>query len=365
MVDEPRTTSRVPVVDLVGRRRALEVEVTPLLCAEAVVGLTKFGMGGFMETFDVGTEWFQRVRTTASEELMAALAEGGTRTWGNLLGLALQPPVADDVPALLERVRGISATDLWLIHAGYHHTPFREVVGAETLMKAAEGDPAARRALADAERTFDVDYEEPRILSLEPVRTKQLAVEILQRWNDEVLAPEMEMIRATLRRDATAKVAAAPRTTPEELIEQATGGLEFRPEPWIRRVVLVPHVAMRPWNVSSAWEDAQIICYPVADESLGVDPTLPPARLLRLYKALSDDKRMRILKMLARSNATLQELADAVGLAKSTAHHHMVILRSAGLVRVTTELHSTYSLRREAIRDPSSLLRDFLEGEWS
>jgi DNA-binding transcriptional ArsR family regulator len=363
MVDEPRTTARAPVVDLVGRRGALSVEVIPVLCAEAMVGLTKFGMAASMATFDVGAEWFQQVRTRASEELLAALAEGGTRTWGNLLGLALQPPVADDVPALLERVRGTSATDLWLMHAGYHHTPFRDVVGAETFMRAAEGDRLARRALAEAERTFDSEEEEPRILSLDPVRTKQLAVEILQRWNDEVLAPDRETTRATLRRDAAAKVAAAPRITSKELIERATGGLEFRAEPWIRRVVLVPHVAMRPWNVSSAWEDAQIICYPVADESLGIDPTVPPARLLRLYKALSDDKRMRILKVLARSSATLQELADAVGLAKSTAHHHMVILRSAGLVRVTTELHSTYSLRREAIRDPSSLLRDFLEEE--
>jgi DNA-binding transcriptional ArsR family regulator len=353
------------VVDLIGRRRPLTVEVVPLLCAEALVGLTKFGMAGSSETFDVGAPWFQRVRTVASPELIAALEEVGTRTWGNLLGLALQPPLAGDVPELLDRVRGTSATDLWLMHAGYHHTPFRDLLGAMTFMQAAEGDPAARRALAEAERTFDSYDEEPRILSLDPARMKQLAVEILQRWNDEVLAPERETTWATLRRDAAAKVGAAPRTTSEELIERATGGVEFRPEPWIRRVVLIPHVAMRPWNVSSAWEDAEIICYPVADESLGIDPTAPPARLLRLYKALSDDKRLRILKVLARSSATLQELADAIGLAKSTAHHHLVILRSAGLVRVTTEMHSTYSLRRDAIRDVSSILGDFLGGERS
>jgi hypothetical protein len=350
------------VVDLIGRRRPLTVQVVPLLCAEAVVGLTKFGMAGSLETFDVGAPWFQRVRTGASPELIALLEEGGTRTWGNLLGLALRPPVAGDVPELLDRVRATPATDLWLMHAGYHHTPFRDVVGAMTFMQAAEGDPVARHALAEAERKFDSDEVEPWILSLDPVRTKQLTVEILQRWNDEVFAQDKETTWAILRRDAAAKVAAAARTTSEELIEQATGGVEFRPEPWIRRVVLIPHVAMRPWNVSSAWEDAEIICYPVADESLGIDPTAPSARLLRLYKALSDDKRLRILKVLARSSATLQELADAVGLAKSTAHHHMVILRSAGLVRVTTEVHSTYSLRREAIGEPSGMLGQFLGG---
>lgn len=353
------------MVDLIGRRRPLTVEVVPLPCAEAIVGLTKFGMAGSIETFDVGAPWFQRIRTGASPELMAALEQGGTRTWGNLLGLALQPPVADDVPELLDRVRATPATDLWLMHAGYHHTPFRERVGAETFSRAARGDPTARQALGRAAREFDTDEDDLRILSLDPVRAKELAVEILGRWNAEVWAEERDRTSAVLRRDAQAKLAMAGAVTPEDLIEQATGGLELRPEPWIRRVVLIPHVAMRPWNVSSAWEDAEIICYPVADESLGIDPTAPPARLLRLYKALSDDKRLRILKVLARSSATLQELADAVGLAKSTAHHHLVILRSAGLVRVTTELHSTYSLRREAVRDVSSILGDFLDGERS
>jgi DNA-binding IclR family transcriptional regulator len=51
-----------------------------------------------------------------------------------------------------------------------------------------------------------------------------------------------------------------------------------------------------------------------------------------------------------------------VGLAKSTTHHHMVILRSAGLVRTTTEVDSRYSLRREAIPQLSSMLGRFLEG---
>lgn len=149
--------------------------------------------------------------------------------------------------------------------------------------------------------------------------------------------------------------------SPQKLIEIATNGLDFRAERWIRRVVLVPHVAMRPWNVSSAWEDRWIIAYPVADESLGDEREVPSARMVRLYKALSDEKRLRMLKRLVDASATLQELADPVGLAKSSAHHHLVILRSAGLVRVTTELQSVYTLRTDAIPEASRLLQAFLE----
>jgi DNA-binding transcriptional ArsR family regulator len=81
-----------------------------------------------------------------------------------------------------------------------------------------------------------------------------------------------------------------------------------------------------------------------------------------LHKALADDKRLRILKLLAGSDMTLQQLSDAVGLAKSTAHHHTVILRSAGLIRASTELEGRYSLRLEGLAEAGSSLAAFLEG---
>ena len=83
--------------------------------------------------------------------------------------------------------------------------------------------------------------------------------------------------------------------------------------------------------------------------------------MLRLYKALSDEKRLRILKRLVTGSATLQELADAVGLAKSSTHHHMVILRSAGLVTVTEDLQRLYTLRTDTIPEASDLLNAFLQ----
>ena len=54
------------------------------------------------------------------------------------------------------------------------------------------------------------------------------------------------------------------------------------------------------------------------------------------------------------------------GLAKSTVHHHLVVLRSAGLVRVHAYqgggLTDTYSLRPHALDDLDRRLRAFLTG---
>lgn len=87
----------------------------------------------------------------------------------------------------------------------------------------------------------------------------------------------------------------------------------------------------------------------------------PPASL-NYYKALGDERRLRTLKKLSITDYSLQELADYLGLAKSTMHHHLAILRSAGLVRVRMkgngDMH--YSLRRDLIPDTAGLLQGYL-----
>jgi DNA-binding transcriptional ArsR family regulator len=53
------------------------------------------------------------------------------------------------------------------------------------------------------------------------------------------------------------------------------------------------------------------------------------------------------------------ELADAFGVAKTTMHHHMIILRSAGLVSVGVG-SKRYRLRHETVPDVGALLSGYL-----
>ena len=352
-------------MDLTGIAPRLAVEIIAAPAMELLMGLTKFGMEGNRETFEDGA-WFDRVRTKASPELLEALARvgGGKHAmWEPVL--ALGSPPARSVEEMLARIEALAPADLWLRLAGYHLPPLRDEVGTETYLRAVEGDREARASIERAARKWDVEEarEEPPLLSMTPEETKEASLLALRLWHRDIVAGEEQEIAEILERDVAAKRALARRTTPEKLIEVATNGVEFKGERWVRRVVLVPHVVMRPWNVSSAYEDTWIICYPVADESLGLDRGAPPARMLRLYKALSDDKRLRILKRLASGSASLQELAEAVGLAKSSTHHHMVILRSAGLVTVTEGWQTQYTLRNDVIPEASELLRSFLQGD--
>jgi DNA-binding transcriptional ArsR family regulator len=152
-----------------------------------------------------------------------------------------------------------------------------------------------------------------------------------------------------LDRDIAARRQDDMARDPIGFVEQTTNGIRFVPEPRIRRIVMAPSYFGRPYNSLTRVGDVQLICYPIADSALGAADRLdPPAATVRLYRALGDDSRLRILRLLAERDRYLTELANELGLSKPTVSHHMAQLRSAGLVTVSKQGNLTYyTLRRD------------------
>lgn len=77
-------------------------------------------------------------------------------------------------------------------------------------------------------------------------------------------------------------------------------------------------------------------------------------RLSRLYRAMGDPTRLRILGVLAEREATGQDLSDRLGLTPPTISHHMARLVEAGLVCVTPQAQRRiYRLDLGALRPPA------------
>ena len=91
-----------------------------------------------------------------------------------------------------------------------------------------------------------------------------------------------------------------------------------------------------------------MIVYPVAEEHLNDDPDAAPSWLVNYYKALGDARRLKILRRLSAGPADLGELAELVGMAKTSTFHH--IGSNAG----------TYDLRPQAFFDADGLLDKYL-----
>jgi DNA-binding transcriptional ArsR family regulator len=292
-----------------------------------------------------------------SPALRRVLARVGARTgevWLHLLGLALEAAPGLDAPAFVARVAATDERELRRHLVGVHVPAWREALGVETLERAAAGDSRAAARLLASDRYYAGRASEAlaALLPLSPRETKRRLVAVLRRFSREEFEPRA--------RDLLARIEAeAARRRPlrgESLIAAATRGYAYEREPELPRVVLVPHLAARPWLLLCQHRDVRVIGYPVAEEPQGEEEDLR-VRTLALGRALGDEGRIRILRRLARGGASLDELAEVAGLARSTAHHHLALLRDAQLVTLRGNARRyRYQLRREGLADSRALL---------
>jgi DNA-binding transcriptional ArsR family regulator len=282
-----------------------------------------------------------------------------------LLGLLQETPPPRDVPGFLAQVAATSSEELRRHLLGYYQS--WNAMPRDVMGRAAEGDEAALATVL-AELFPDTPKRDQLRMRffpdpvVEPEGTKVAILDTLQRWNEVIfkrLEPELAPI---LERDVRAKRSLQRTVSTERIIDTTLNGIEYVPEPGIREVVFYPSYLWRPWVILSDHLDLKLIVYSVSDDSLPTSGDEPPTRLIKLYKALGDERRLRTLKKLAAADYSLQELADFLGLAKSTMHHHLTILRSAGLVRVRMSSNGDmhYSLRRDLIPDTTALLQEYL-----
>ena len=157
-----------------------------------------------------------------------------------------------------------------------------------------------------------------------------------------------------LAADADRKRKLLATNDPSDLIEKAAGGYRYEHEAAFERVALVPHFAGAPAILLCEHRATFIICYPAQSE--------PDAErsLLALGRAVGDASRVAILGILRAGDANLGELTDAMGLAKSTVHHHLVQLRAARLITVRGNTQGySYALDPEGFSAAQELLTSF------
>jgi len=135
---------------------------------------------------------------------------------------------------------------------------------------------------------------------------------------------------------------------------RVTGGIQYTAPPEIHAVVFFPSWWFRPWVMMSEHKNLRIFNYSTG--AAAADDGVDYGDLARLYKALGDEKRLALLRMLRRGPIALGQAAREVGLSKSTTHHHLAILRHAGLVLIRQDDEKSYSLRDDRTVDVDRLL---------
>jgi DNA-binding transcriptional ArsR family regulator len=329
-------------------RLAVEVEARPGL--ELLIGLSAATSAG--EALEESWAWPREGWSPALSEAVAATGERSGEAWLHLLGLALERP-ASTAPGFVDALEDVDPLELRRHLVGVHVPAWVSLVGENTLELAAAGDGDAIAKLLEHSRYYAGRAREalPALLagSAEDAKTRALAA--LRLFAAEVFSLREDEIMARLAASADATRLQAEALAPRELIASVTRGYVYDPEPEFGRVVLVPHEGSRPLLLLCQHRDARVICYPLADEAVDPEASLA-GRAVAVGRALGDERRVQILRRLALADATLDELAEATALARSTTHHHLTQLRAAGLVALRGNARGYwYALRPDGLTE--------------
>jgi DNA-binding transcriptional ArsR family regulator len=204
---------------------------------------------------------------------------------------------------------------------------------------------------------------EKHIDTLDATGDRDRIVAILRSLPDE-LDIELKALVSSLEHDQRLTRFLARRLDAEHLIETVTNGIAFRLNSDTTEVVLIPSVVVRPWNLMFSFGGARYFVYPVSDEAVEADPDSPPSWMVEMFKSLGDERRLRLLRRLGDGPAGLSELAEYLDLAKSTTHHHLRLLRAAGLVKAVItgsgKDGTHYELRPKALEDAAQFVASYL-----
>ncbi|MBP1633387.1 MAG: bacterial regulatory, arsR family protein [Acidobacteria bacterium] len=338
------TSSGPKVRDYTDKKRRLTVDVVSGAPFELLASLFVFTLGrAELEEYEVGPEWFDQAHAAASPELLTLVEQVGCGDlWLGLVGRAYTAPEPRRVGTFLDYLAGCDANEVLrdLVMMQVHRTE----ATAELIDRAAGGDAEALSAI---QAMCDPECAEglKKLMGTPAAETLQRVIGVLRRFDAEVFRGGEDTV-AALARDAEEKRALAASLPADRLVETATNGVTFKLQPETSGVVLVPSAVVRPWVAITECGSLRIFVYPVSAESL----------------ALADEKRLRILSLLAAGPASLPEVAERIGLAKSTVIHHMRALRTAGLVLITVGDEKEYSLRPQAIPEAGRLLQAYLSG---
>ena len=352
------TGSELPPLNI----RVTYNSASDLLCA--LWFLADRQAGCVLEDLDIGDDWLAALEDDLSTETLEAIAEiGSGDAWVALLPLLADTASGGTIEDFIGHLEEMDPADLRLTLMKVHDKFPR--VDQELVADAAEGDFDAVETLLAIPELDDAEMKRWRdalrfLLLKEPKELQEYIVGIIRSTHAEGFAEREREFRPYLEADYRAKRTMARRVSPERLLDVATSGIQIADSRAYRPMVLVPTMVARPWVVFAQGPDSFVIGYPVSDETLNPDPDAPPQWLVKMHKALGDEKRLRALRVLAEGDASLAELAEKVDAPKSTMHHHMMLLRTAGLVQIHMGTEKKYSLKDEAIGDASTYLTHYI-----
>lgn len=234
-----------------------------------------------------------------------------------------------------------------------HQTTFRFVDATESEPYA---DLSHREAVYGRMRDLP-DRDETLIMAVydRPSELRERMARLIERFYRDHYAAELPNRLSALERSAASHRADAT-LDPAAVARKLTGRSQVCLEghcagPW-RKVVFMPSADMGPYSSCAIVDGVHGMFYQLEPEFLGAAPDeAEEVRLARIYKALSDEQRLRILRMLRDEELYAQEIVERTGLHQSVVSRHLSFMKAVGLLNFRKVNNMKYYSLNPAVTD--------------
>lgn len=193
-----------------------------------------------------------------------------------------------------------------------------------------------RETLAQAVADAGLNVEKVLELYDRPEEIRQRILALIERFYDDHYRHDLPRRFPCLERSA-----AAHRNQPVGDIEELTQSLCHRPIMCLAEQpgaytqhIFVPSLDMGPWVSCADIPPIHGLYYPCEGRFIGPDAEEGEEmrRMARIHKALSDEQRLRILRLLRDGELYAQQIVERTGLDQSVVSRHLAFMRVVGLV---------------------------------
>jgi DNA-binding transcriptional ArsR family regulator len=205
----------------------------------------------------------------------------------------------------------------------------------------------SRKALVAALEKAGVDVDAVLATYDRPEELRARMVSLIEGFYDKHYRHDMSRRLASLERSV-----AVNRNRPVGDINELARRLTGRPSSCLEtvcegpysRLIFVPSLDMGPYVSCANIPPIHGLFYPCEAEFIGEAPeeAATTQRLARVYKALGDEQRLRILQMLFEREMYAQEIVERTGLHQSAVSRHLAFMQAVGLLTVRREANMKF-----------------------
>jgi DNA-binding transcriptional ArsR family regulator len=265
----------------------LELLYSPVY--ELLLSLSLYKRQTHIKYLEVGSKWPEEVEKMISHELKETIQSKISLNFEDLSVLLIkQCPVKDDITSFLKWMESMSIGEIYELLS-----PF-----------------------LNEKKTLPVDLKS---------EISQY-VELLKDWNEQYFKSFEKKKLESLKADAEAKKKFLGSVANEEIVQSASRFIIDTDR--IKNVYLIPAYHFHPMSLVDQFNDTLFITYSAKKDSRN------STEVIKIAKALSDERRIEILRFLSKGMYTFTNIVKEIGMAKGNIHHHLSILRGARLVNI-------------------------------